>query len=146
MKVAQLCVTLCDPMGCSLPGFSVQGILQEIILEWVLSLLQGIFPTQGSNPGLPHGRWIHCHWITRETQEYWIGEATPSPVGLPNSGIKPESPALQMDSSPPELPGNACLEHSIWSAFSSPFFLAKLDLSFWIQVISSSWRIIFLHS
>ena len=23
-----------------------------------LSLLQGIFPTQGSNPGLPHGRWI----------------------------------------------------------------------------------------
>ena len=23
-----------------------------------LSLLQGIFPAQGSNPGLPHGRWI----------------------------------------------------------------------------------------
>ena len=23
-----------------------------------LSLLQGIFPTQGSNPGLPHCRWI----------------------------------------------------------------------------------------
>ena len=23
-----------------------------------LSLLQGIFPTQGSNPGLLHGRWI----------------------------------------------------------------------------------------
>ena len=26
-----------------------------------LSLLQGIFPTQGSNPGLPHCRWIIYH-------------------------------------------------------------------------------------
>ena len=43
----------CDPMGCSLPGSSVHGILRARILEWVaISLLQGIFPTQGSNPGL----------------------------------------------------------------------------------------------
>ena len=27
--------TLCDPMDCSLTGFSVQGILQARILEWV---------------------------------------------------------------------------------------------------------------
>ena len=27
-KSLQLCLTLCDPMDCSLPGFSVQGILQ----------------------------------------------------------------------------------------------------------------------
>ena len=113
-----------DPMDCSLPGSSVNGILQARILEWIaiffsrgspspwgqiqvsctagifstnwgmreaqseseshpvmsnslwpdglspwdspgqntgagsLSLLQGIFPTQGSNPGLPHCRWI----------------------------------------------------------------------------------------
>ena len=26
--------TLCDPMDCSLPGFSVHGILQARILEW----------------------------------------------------------------------------------------------------------------
>ena len=31
----QLCPTLCDPMDCSLPGFSVHGILQARILEWV---------------------------------------------------------------------------------------------------------------
>ena len=30
------------------------GILQARILVWVHALLQGIFPTQGSNPGLPH--------------------------------------------------------------------------------------------
>ena len=34
-EVAQLCPTLCDPMDCSLPGFSVHGILQARILEWV---------------------------------------------------------------------------------------------------------------
>ena len=33
--VAQSCPTLCDPMDCSLPGSSVPGILQEIILEWL---------------------------------------------------------------------------------------------------------------
>ena len=34
-EVTQLCPTLCDPMGCSLPGFSVHGIFQARILEWV---------------------------------------------------------------------------------------------------------------
>ena len=33
--VAQLCLTLCDPMDCSPPGSSVSGILQERILQWV---------------------------------------------------------------------------------------------------------------
>ena len=33
--VAQSCPILCDPMDCSLPGFSVHGILQARILEWV---------------------------------------------------------------------------------------------------------------
>ena len=33
--VAQSCPTLCGPMDCSLPGFSVHGILQARILEWV---------------------------------------------------------------------------------------------------------------
>ena len=55
VKVAQLCPTLCDPMD-----YTVHGILQARILEWAAyssrlgSLLQGIFPAQGSNPGLPH--------------------------------------------------------------------------------------------
>ena len=33
--VAQLYLTLCDPMDCSSPGSSVHGILQARILEWV---------------------------------------------------------------------------------------------------------------
>ena len=55
--VAQSCQTLCDPMDCSTPGSSVHedspgknsGVGHH-------ALLQGIFPTQGLNPGLPH------HW------------------------------------------------------------------------------------
>ena len=34
-KSLQPCLTLCDPMDCSLPGSSVGGILQARILEWV---------------------------------------------------------------------------------------------------------------
>ena len=37
-KSLQLCPTLCDPMDCSLPGFSVHGILQARTLEWVAIL------------------------------------------------------------------------------------------------------------
>ena len=33
--VTQSCLTLCDPMDCSPPGFSVHGILQARMLEWV---------------------------------------------------------------------------------------------------------------
>ena len=34
-EVAQSCLTLCNPVDCSPPGFSVHGILQARILEWV---------------------------------------------------------------------------------------------------------------
>ena len=40
------------------------GILQARILEWV-ALLQGIFPTQGSNPGLRHCRQI-LYYLSRQ--------------------------------------------------------------------------------
>ena len=33
-EVAQLCLTLSDPMDCSLPGSSVHGISQARVLEW----------------------------------------------------------------------------------------------------------------
>ena len=34
-EVAQLCLTLCDPVDCSPPGSPVPGILQARTLEWV---------------------------------------------------------------------------------------------------------------
>ena len=54
-------------MDCSPPGSSVHGISQARILEWVaIFLLQGIFPTQGSNLGLLHCRQILYHLSYRE--------------------------------------------------------------------------------
>ena len=47
VKVTQSCPTLCDPKDSPSQNTGVGS----------LSLLQGIFPTQGSNPGLPHCRW-----------------------------------------------------------------------------------------
>ena len=47
VKVSQLCLTLFYPVD-----YTVHGIPPA------LSLIQGIFLTQGSNPGLPHCRWI----------------------------------------------------------------------------------------
>ena len=34
-EVAQACLTLCNPVGCSTPGSSVHGIFQARVLEWV---------------------------------------------------------------------------------------------------------------
>ena len=53
--VAQLCPTLRNLMDCSPPGSSVHG--KNTIVDSHF-LLQGIFPTQGSNIGLLHGRQI----------------------------------------------------------------------------------------
>ena len=58
--VSESCPTLCDPIDCCLPGSSVHRILHAGILD-CNSLLQGIFPTQGSNPGLLHCRQILYH-------------------------------------------------------------------------------------
>ena len=60
--VAHSCLTLCDHMDCSPPGSSIQGDCPDKNAGVSgHSLLQGIFPTQGLNPRLPHCRQIlHC--------------------------------------------------------------------------------------
>ena len=59
--VVKLCLTLCDPMDCSLPSSSVHGISQARILEWfAISFSRGI-PNLGiktaiavtNNPKIP---------------------------------------------------------------------------------------------
>jgi len=57
--VAQSSPILCDPMDCSPPGFSVcVDSPDKNTGVGCHALLQGIFTTQGSNPGLLHSRWI----------------------------------------------------------------------------------------
>ena len=64
-SVAQSCLTLCDPMDCSTPGFPVHYQLHHVPLSM----------------GFPK-------------QEYWSGLLFPSPEDLLNPGIKPESSVL----------------------------------------------------
>ena len=57
--VAQLCLTLCNPMDCSPPGSCVHGDSPgKNTGMGCHGLLQGIFPTQGSNPCVHHCRRI----------------------------------------------------------------------------------------
>ena len=65
------CVRLCDPMDCSPPGSSVCGDSPgKNTGVGCHALLQGIFPTQESNTGLPH-----CRWILLPTEP--LGKQTP---------------------------------------------------------------------
>ena len=69
--VAQLCLTLWDPMDCRLPGSSVHGDSPgKNTGVGCHALLQGIFSTQGLNPSLPHCRWIPV-WAIREVSHLW---------------------------------------------------------------------------
>ena len=50
VKVSPACPTLCEPKD-----YTVHGVLQARILEWIaFSLFQQMFPTQESNQGLLH--------------------------------------------------------------------------------------------
>ena len=58
-----------------------------------------------------YGLWparLLCPWGFSR-QEYWSGLPFPSPGDLSNPGVKPVSPALQMDSLPAELPGKSLI-------------------------------------
>ena len=52
-EAAQSCPTLCHPMDCSLPRFSIQGIFQARILEWVPFPSPQDLPNPGIKPRSP---------------------------------------------------------------------------------------------
>ena len=67
---SQLRPTLCDPMDCSRPGSSVHGDSPgKSTGVGCHVFLRGIFPTQGSNLGLPLCRWILYHLSHQGSQE-----------------------------------------------------------------------------
>ena len=68
--LTQSCPILCDPLDYIPPGSSVHGIFPDKNTRVSCHfLLQGIFPTQGSNPWLLHCRRIFFfyYWATGET-------------------------------------------------------------------------------
>ena len=64
--VTQSCPILCYPMDQSPPGFSVHGNSPgKNTGVGCHALLQGIFPTQGSNPGL-----LHCRQVPHQLSHH----------------------------------------------------------------------------
>ena len=92
--VAQSCPALCHPMDCRPPGSSVSGDSPgKNTGVGCHSLLQGIFPTQGSNPGLPHCRWI-LYRLSHQGRHLWehpycAGGKTRSLIHIQNMILTP---------------------------------------------------------
>ena len=59
-EVAQSCLTLSDPMDCSLPGSSTHGIFQARVLEWgAIAFSVNVVSTPKSEcPSLPLGPFV----------------------------------------------------------------------------------------
>ena len=138
-------------MDYSLPGSSVHGIFLARILEWV-----AISFSKTLSPGIPQARilgWVSfsfsrgysqpkdwtqvsqvagrffTSWATREVQEYWSGYPIASPGDLPDPGIRPGSPALQVDSLPAELTGKPVMEIlSFWVVLMVKVFFDMCDI------------------
>ena len=87
---------LCSPWNCSGQDIGVGS----------LSLPQGIFPTQGSNPVLTHCRWILYQLSHKGSPRTLQWVAYPFCRDLSHPGIEPGPPALQADSFPTRLSGN----------------------------------------
>ena len=124
VKASQSCLTLHDLMDCT-----VHGILQARILEWVAFP----FSRRSSQP---------TGWI--QSPALQLNSSLAEPPGKAKNtgagslsllwqilGMEPGSPALQVDSLPPELPG---MPQTVYIAPPSPFpvsvkFFAKLLVS-----------------
>ena len=105
--VAQSCLTLCDLMDCSLPGSSVHGdSLGKNTGLGCHALLQGIFPSQGLNPGLLHCRWILYHLSHQGSTIY---SCCPSIPSCPSGTLQTYLVYCSLDSSPTGSPTNKTL-------------------------------------
>ena len=141
---AQSCPTLCDLMDCSLPGYSVCGILQARILKWVvvpssrgsfwprdpthipyISCISGGLVTKSC---LPHVTplTVACQSplsVGSSRQEYWSGFPFPSPGVFLTQGLNPGLLycrqilyQLSYKGSPPALVGRFFITSATWEA------------------------------
>ena len=109
--VAQLCLTLCDPMDCGLPVPLSMGMLQARKMEWVaISFSRGTSQLRDRTQ-VSH---IASGFFTVWASGFWFPSGNPknTRVGslsllhenLPVLGIKMRAPAFQVDSLSAELP------------------------------------------
>ena len=69
----QSCLSLWDPMDCSLPGSSIHGISLGRILEWVaISFSRGSSRPRDRTHVSCVGKWILYHWATCEASHFTL--------------------------------------------------------------------------
>ena len=129
VKVTQLCPTLCDPIDCTYSPWNSPGQNTGV---GSLCLLQGIFPTQGSNPGLPHCRRILYQlshkgspWIHRSSTKRLCGEWGVTLVSFFHSFSLDHSCKLKFICN--------CLPLSEYVPDSSYFLLSYFWYSYWVK-------------
>ena len=84
-EVAQSCLTLCDPVDCSLSGSSIHGIFQTRILEWgAISFSRGSsWPRDWTQVSRIAGK---CFMAPHSSTLAWRIPGTGEPGGLPSVG------------------------------------------------------------
>ena len=65
-EVAQLCLTLSNPMDCSPPGSSIHGIFQARVLEWGASA--GVKPKHQCNKDTTYTAWVLSHHLHQKIE------------------------------------------------------------------------------
>ena len=111
--VAKSSLSLCDPMDCSLPGSSVQGIYQARKLQWVaIPFSRTSLWSRDQTCVSCLGSWILYHWDTRENSSAstwgyiqrhtrWV---SPSKLHLPDNNVPVTQDGAQALSHTPACP------------------------------------------
>ena len=108
-EVAQSCLTLCDPVDCSLPSSSIHGILQQEYWSGLPFPPPGDHPDPGIEPGSPV---LEADALAAEPP----GKPLPFPYPgyIPDPGIEPTSSTLAggfFTTEPPGKPNGILLSH-----------------------------------
>ena len=111
--VAQSCLTLCSPMHCSLPGFSVHVVLQVRILEWLKP-----FPSPGDLPNPEIKLW---------SPALQADSLPPEPPGKPSYDL---TPSILLGESTQRLVSSSSVSNLISCLKSLLCRLPKEELSF----------------
>ena len=95
-EVTQSCLTLSDPMDCSLPGSSIHGIFQARVLEWGAIAFSNAWKWKVKVKLLGCTQLLATSWTAAyqappsmgfSRQEYWSGVPLPSPMFIELAAI-----------------------------------------------------------
>ena len=85
-EVTQWCLTLSDPMDCSLPGSSVHGIFQARVLEWGAIAVSAL-PLWGCSNSCPLSRWCYLTILSSAAPFSFCLQSLPASRSFPKSQL-----------------------------------------------------------